>query len=212
MLNKHPKQPDPVQHFWKLLSDADAFDTAKRTICDYDEKGKFFTVPVLGDTFRVFAEEQKVLMLSGTSWSSVGYREMGFEFFLVLLGYLTAAKAIPLRGEWVSASDLNGGGAFFRGPHVPLIQPFVSKFESNIEAFRKVADTLSAPVSEKRIGDISAVFDAFPRIPLQYVLWQKDEEFRGRGQILFDRSIEEHFALDLVWALTRFCTKRIISC
>jgi hypothetical protein len=41
----------------------------------------------------------------------------------------------------------------------------------------------------------------FPRVPLYFLLWAGDEEFKPRLQVLFDRSIEEILAADAIWAL-----------
>jgi len=133
---------------------------------------------------------------------------MRFEFFLVLLGCLTGLKDIPLTEKWVSEKDIKGGVTFFRGPHVVLIEPIVERFEGKIDSFLRIGKQLGG--KQDKIGEISFVFQVFPRIPLLYALWGKDEEFGGRAKILFDSSIEEQMPLDLIWAMTRFCTKKIV--
>jgi hypothetical protein len=39
------------------------------------------------------------------------------------------------------------------------------------------------------------------RIPLYYLLWEGDDEFKPRVNVLFDRSIEAVFAADGIWGL-----------
>jgi len=207
-------QPNPVDHLWKVLKSANALNIEKNSLCTYDKERNFFTVPVFNDTYRVFPSENKVVILSScgqnVNETPVGFKELGFEFFLVLLGYLTGSVDLSLDKKWISEKEIKGGEVFFRGPHVVSISPIVKKFEGNIEEFIKVGNKLSG--TPDTLGDVSFVFDVFPRVPLLYLLWGKDEEFAGRAQILFDKSIEKQMSLDLVWAMTRFCTKKIISC
>ncbi|MCP4579194.1 MAG: DUF3786 domain-containing protein [Deltaproteobacteria bacterium] len=40
-----------------------------------------------------------------------------------------------------------------------------------------------------------------PRIPVAVLLWKEDDEFPVESRTLFDRSIIEHLALDIVFAL-----------
>jgi len=208
-----PGQPNPIEHFWKLLYDMEPEMVSENSLCKYDSKREFFTVPVFSEVFRVFKREKKVVSVAfcgeNANETPVGFKEMGFEFFLVLLGYLTGAKNIPLTGEWVSEKDIKGGETFFRGPHVALIEPIVKRFESSLDSFSETGNRLGG--KREKVGDMSFVFHVFPRVPLLYALWGRDEEFGGRAQILFDSSIEAQMPLDLIWAMTRFCTKKIVS-
>jgi hypothetical protein len=43
------------------------------------------------------------------------------------------------------------------------------------------------------------------------VLWQADDEFPARSQILFDASAEKHFALDVVWGMCNLVTEKLLK-
>jgi len=49
-------------------------------------------------------------------------------------------------------------------------------------------------------------FQALPRISVLFILWAADNEFPAKVNILFDPAIEDHFALDTIWGLTRVAT------
>ena len=51
------------------------------------------------------------------------------------------------------------------------------------------------------MADAAYMFQAFPRVPLYYLFWEGDEEFRPRLSVLFDRSIERHLATDIIWGV-----------
>ena len=47
-----------------------------------------------------------------------------------------------------------------------------------------------------------------PRIPVAVLLWEEDGDFPDESKILFDRSIAEHLALDIIFGLTvEICTR-----
>ena len=51
------------------------------------------------------------------------------------------------------------------------------------------------------MADVAYQLRPFPRIPLYYLLWEGDEEFKPRMTVLFDQSIENVLAADAIWAL-----------
>ena len=51
------------------------------------------------------------------------------------------------------------------------------------------------------MADAAVQLLPFPRVPLYFLLWRGDEEFRPRLQVLFDRSIENTLSADAIWAL-----------
>jgi hypothetical protein len=51
--------------------------------------------------------------------------------------------------------------------------------------------------------------DVFPRIPIIYILWLKDEEFPTKVGVLFDASIGSHFTLDIIWIMVNEVSKRL---
>jgi len=51
----------------------------------------------------------------------------------------------------------------------------------------------------------------FPRIPLYYLLWQGDEEFKPQVTVLLDRSIEKVLAADAIWAFINRVTTALLA-
>jgi hypothetical protein len=60
------------------------------------------------------------------------------------------------------------------------------------------------------LADVAYRFQAFPKIPIYYLLWEGDDEFPPRLTVLFDRSIDEHMAPDAVWGLFNLVTGRLL--
>jgi hypothetical protein len=49
-------------------------------------------------------------------------------------------------------------------------------------------------------GDASLKLYPFPRLPVVIILWEEDDEFSPRVDILFDSTCEFHLALDILWS------------
>ena len=60
-------------------------------------------------------------------------------------------------------------------------------------------------------GDASFILPAMPRIPLQYILWEGDDEFPPSVQLLFDSSVDRYLPLEDIVVLGQITTGRLIS-
>jgi hypothetical protein len=118
---------------------------------------------------------------------------------LVTVLYLNGVNDIfPMGRDIVSAKDLKEGH-FFQGPHTLQVDGLIKRYGQDISGFKAAAEHLQGEAVE--MADAAFKLLPFPRIPLYYLLWEGDEEFKPRVNVLFDRSIEEIFAADGIWGL-----------
>lgn len=59
-------------------------------------------------------------------------------------------------------------------------------------------------------GDASFLIQVFPRLPMQYVLWEGDEEFSPTVQVLFDSSVDHYLSLEDIVVLGQMATGRLV--
>jgi hypothetical protein len=127
---------------------------------------------------------------------------------ILLLHYLIRADGSPLTGKWVGYKDIPGGllyaGVFARR----VIEPLVRKFGNSAKWFKEIGKTFGGKLVE--VGDASFILHAFPFIPLQYVLWEGDEEFPPSVQLLFDASVDHYLSLEDIVVLGQMATGRLI--
>jgi hypothetical protein len=127
---------------------------------------------------------------------------------VLLLHYLIRADGSPLTGKWVGYKDIPGGllyaGVFARR----VIEPLVRKFGNSAKWFKEIGKTFGGKLVE--VGDASFILHAFPFIPLQYVLWEGDEEFPPSVQLLFDASVDHYLSLEDIVVLGQMATGRLI--
>ena len=127
---------------------------------------------------------------------------------LVCLSYLLHAGPHSLSQQMVSAKELRTGH-FFKGPHELKTQPLLDLYGNDLEGFKKAAERAGG--EDLGLADAAYKFEAFPKIPLHYLFWKKDEEFDPRLSVLFDRSIEYHIPADIIWGLVTLVSDEILS-
>lgn len=128
---------------------------------------------------------------------------------LITLLYFNRVDALyPLGRILVSTKDLKEGH-FFKGPHALNMGPLLQRFKGSLGDFREAAHHLCAePVD---MADAAFRFLPFPRIPIYYLFWQKDNEFEASVDVLFDASIERCLDAAGIWGLVNLVTRSILQ-
>ena len=128
---------------------------------------------------------------------------------ILLLHYLIRADGNPLTGRWVAYKDIPGGllyaGVFARR----VTDPLQRRFGMTAESFKETG--IKSGGNPVAIGDASFILKAFPYVPLQYVLWEGDEEFPPSVQVLFDASVDHYLTLEDIVVLGQVMTGRLIN-
>jgi hypothetical protein len=128
---------------------------------------------------------------------------------ILLLHYLIRADGSPLTGKWVTYKDIPGGllyaGVFARR----VTEPLERRFGKAARSFKETG--IRSGGESVEIGDASFILHAFPYVPLQYVLWEADEEFPSSVQLLFDASVDHYLALEDMVVLGQVTTGRLIN-
>ncbi|MBF0572264.1 MAG: DUF3786 domain-containing protein [Desulfamplus sp.] len=180
--------------YFKELAEQDPEDTCKRALCRYDHIKRCYYISVWGDDYAVYPYELKIERLSKNFDNTHEY------LYLFIINYLLRAKNIELSNEWISEKDIPGGSTFFRGPHEIPTNLISSKYNGNIYEFKKRCDQLNGIQLE--MADSSYVFKITPRIPIALLFWDGDDEFPPESKLLYDKSITQHLALDIIFALS----------
>ena len=182
---------DPI-HF-KDLAARDPAEVCRRALCRYDASKRRYTVSVWGDVLHIFPHERKIESEDAGPLTGSEY------FHLFALHYLLGATAVEIAGVWISEKEIPGGETFFRGPHRIPTDRVSRRFGNDLAEFRKRCEQLAGePI---RMADAACTFNIAQRIPVAVLYWRGDDEFTPECRILYDRSIQEHLAADIVYAL-----------
>jgi hypothetical protein len=128
---------------------------------------------------------------------------------ILILHYFMKSDGTSLSGQWVPYKDIPGGMLYASVFARRVTEPLIKEFGDSAVRFKQAGLRMGGRPVE--VGDASIFFDAFPRIPLQYILWQGDEEFPPGLQLLFDRSVEHYLSLEDIVVLGQMATGRLIG-
>ena len=179
-------------HFQEL-SKQDPNEVCRRASCTYDDMNELFVLSVWGEEYGIFPKRLKMNCLGNNTQSFHDY------FYLFIIHYLLNSKEIVISNEWISEKDIPGGTTFFRGPHEIPTNAISLRFNNNINEFKERCEQLHGiPLN---MADASYSFKITPRIPVAVLYWRGDEDFPAEAKILYDRTIAEHLASDIIYAL-----------
>ena len=127
---------------------------------------------------------------------------------LMTLVYLNNATSFSIRNEMTGINDLKDAH-FFQGPHELKITPVLNRYGSDLDGFIEAAKYLGGQPIDS--GDAGFMLLPFPKIPLYYILWEGDEEFKPHLSVLFDKSIERHLAADGIWGTVNLVSHALVK-
>jgi hypothetical protein len=186
--------------YFKELAEKNPEDVCRRAQCSYDAEKKCYTLPVWGDAYAIYPYESNIIRLSNR------FQQPHEYLYLFIIHYLLKSKEIELFNQWISEKDVPGGTTFFRGPHEIPTNFISERYCENIKEFRDHCEQLEGnPVN---MADAAYIFIITPRIPVAVLFWEGDDEFPTESRLLFDKSITEHLASDIIFALAvDVCTR-----
>lgn len=115
---------------------------------------------------------------------------------------------LQLSGNWVNVTNLKGTvqtGSITN--HNNLFTPYVSKFSSKINNFKKACENLGGKKVEK--GDIGYIIDVFEFLPLMFIFYEEDFDFPAEFKIFWDENILDYMHYETTFYATFHLLKRI---
>ncbi len=186
---------------WNILRDLKPADVCKNAMVSFDDAAGIYVLKSFGMDLSVAPENKSIS--SEAPYSDLLLNRLGYFSKLSIPFYLTSAMDIPLTGRLVQPGNVKGGDIFFRGTHVLPLDKLALKYGHDKAGFLKRGTDLGG--MQMNYGDASVKLFPFPRLPVVIILWQEDDEFPPRADILFDSTCEFHLALDILWSTAMEC-------
>lgn len=124
--------------------------------------------------------------------------EVPLQEQVLILHYLLGAEAGLPSQDWVAYREIPGASFYFSAFVKRAIEPLRKVFGGNAAAFRKAAAALGGQAIAA--GDAGFELRVFPRVAVQFILWEGDEEFGAEANILFNAGIEGRLSPeDIAW-------------
>ncbi|MEW6666648.1 MAG: DUF3786 domain-containing protein [Thermodesulfobacteriota bacterium] len=191
----------PIQ-YWEDLAARDPDEICRAALAEaHPPEG--FLLSFLNEPLLVDLRERCVKRAKGGAWEKEGQDLLE----LIMLVYLLGAKDEPLDQEKITVQELKDA-RFFQGPHELHLEPVLRRYGRDREGFKEAARSLGADPLD--LADAAFRIQAFPRVPVYYLLWEGDEEFGPRLSVLFDRSVERHLSADGIWGLVHLVTLALV--
>ena len=187
--------------YFQELSEQNPIDVCRRALCSYDDTNKFYTITVWGEPYKIYPHQFRIERLNEGHATADPYLD------LFTVHYLLKTKEIEPVNQWISEKDIPGGSTFFRGPHEIPTNLIAVQFSDDIEGFKNRCEQLMG--SPLRFADAAFAFKITPRIPVAVLYWTADDEFPAESKILYDKTIAEQLASDIIYALAVVICKRV---
>jgi hypothetical protein len=117
---------------------------------------------------------------------------------IVLWHYLLTADGTPPANRWLTFRELPHGLFYSRAFAQHAENLLAGKFGADVDGFRRAAVALGGQILTAAPGaglappDAAYRFQVFPRLAIAVQLWEGDEEFPGRVQVLFDAAASHY--------------------
>jgi len=116
---------------------------------------------------------------------------------VLLLHYMQGCKPV-LKGQWVAYREIPGAGFYFGAFVKRAVDPLKKVFGQDVATLKQAAARLDAVPIET--GSAGFRLDVLPYAPLQFIVWEGDDEFPAEANILFDASAGDYLSPeDAAW-------------
>jgi Domain of unknown function (DUF3786) len=182
---------------WEILSSLEPSGVCRNASVLFEENAVSYIVRSFCHDFSVCPARKTVKGFNSSAKHLI--ERYGYFFIHTCLWYLIHSKDIPLSNRLVKPVNLKGGEMFFRGSHTLPLDGLAMRYGDDKDAFLRRAKDLCAEVLTH--GDASLRLFPMPRIPVELILWQEDDEFPPRTDLLLDSTCEIHLPVDIMWSI-----------
>ncbi|RPJ18125.1 MAG: DUF3786 domain-containing protein [Desulfobacteraceae bacterium] len=117
---------------------------------------------------------------------------------VLILHYLAAKNEGKSSGRWISFREIPGAAFYYSAFVKRAVDPLKKTFGKDAGLFVKAAGKLNGRVIDA--GNAGFEFNIFPKVSLQLILWEGDDEFPPEANILFYDTIGDIFTPeDVAW-------------
>ena len=167
---------------WQDVKEKDPLEIAARLAVTFHPDTQQFTLEFFGEEYLLDWATEKI-------WRKTDGQVPEITDSIIMLNYLSFSDSlVPPTDQWVSLKEIpNGGALFYPAFRENTIQVIIQTFGHRPDHFRRCAAALGGKPGPFK--GVSAVFQAFPEIPLSIILWEGDEEISANATVLMQPSI-----------------------
>lgn len=112
-------------------------------------------------------------------------------------------------GEFVTFEQIKRVQPFTAAFQKMVLAPFSRTFDDHVEEFKLAARRLGGvPIAQ---GDAGFAFPTFRQIPVAVTLWDSDEEFAARANVLFDAAANDFMHEETIVTIGSDVVRRMVE-
>jgi hypothetical protein len=181
----------------KTLSALDPSDVCARTGSEFNDDTGLYHVMLCSHPVDVDPVAQE--MAGRSPEADVMLSGLGYFAKLSILSYLVNAKDLPLSGDFVKLLDLTGNEAYSSGSHALPVGGLAGRYGADKSGFESVYRRIGGEPAE--YGDAAMRIEVLGGIAVLVILWEGDDEFPARADLLVDRTSGQQVPLDILWSV-----------
>ncbi len=170
--------------------------------CEIIDSKRAITTKYLNQSYLISLPDIKMSLMDGEE--VIPLRDK-----ILILHYLSQAKGTPLTNKIISYKELPEGSHYFPTFSKRAIKPNLDQFGEEPERLVDVAAKFGGHKVD--YGDVAVTINAFPRVPITFVLWKGDEDLPPEGNILFDSTIPDYLSTEDINVLCEAVAWRLVK-
>lgn len=191
--------------YWETLKNKDVLTVCNMAMVETEDGKGSYIFDHLNKRIAVNAGERTINLLSDNNFITV---DDPLLTLLSVLYLITIDKFRLFRKELTTFERLKENISY-RSTFTTNIESVRERFENDLNGFSE--SSLNLGGVKVNMADMAFRFTPFPRTPVYYLLWKKNDEFDGRVSVLFERSIENYFTPSAIWALVNLLNRELIT-
>ncbi|MDZ7831030.1 MAG: DUF3786 domain-containing protein [Desulfobacterales bacterium] len=159
---------------------------------EFEVTDEGFRIPFLTRTYRVSFPDFEFVDENDAD------AEVPIQEQVLILHYMSAMEKKPVSGKWIAYREIPGAAFYYSSFVKRAIDPLKKVFGQNTAGLPPAADKIGGKAIDN--GDVGYEFRVLPKVPLQLILWEGDEEFAPEANILFDETAGSYMSPeDAAW-------------
>jgi hypothetical protein len=192
------------EHYSGVYGQLDPMEAAAR--CNVPFDGQAFLLRLMGADYRAAFPKFELLLLDGGVENPVHDESIR----VLLLRYLCGGRWKPARGAQLSYNDIPWGALYFRNFEGRCIKRIERTFGGNTRRFSRIFEANRSLRAEKLDGkECGWRFEFFDGLFMSIIIWQGDDEFPSKAQILFDDNFPDAFSAEDIAVAGDICISRL---
>lgn len=128
---------------------------------------------------------------------------------ILIFHYLGRANGILPKEKWISFAEIPEGNFYHPVFGQRCRSPLIKFFGDNPDDLLQVSSFYGgSPID---FGDRGVKIQAFPYVPIVFILWRGDADFKAEGNILFDCSVSGYLSTEDIVVLTETVVWKLIK-